>query len=202
MSDDDFLSEASPDDLQGRIAALEQQLVAQQREHKQELDELHEDIAGAVHAVISEALKEADASDTGPAPTRDDAAATWWADVATAEQWHALVEWVDALRRTYGFRDNQTIPACWPAHGGIVEELAALHRAWLRAAHEAAKTGWEPGEDLAYWHDRYLPGVLARIHHSYQCGAACTDAHHAPDPHRPPTTTDFVIVRSTGEIPF
>jgi hypothetical protein len=48
---------------------------------------------------------------------------------------------------------------CWPAHPAVVEELDWLYWDW---------TGWTTAadgrsRDAADWHDRWLPGVLARV---------------------------------------
>ena len=37
----------------------------------------------------------------------------------------ALTAWVDWISDRYQL-DHRTIPACWPAHGALVEELTAL----------------------------------------------------------------------------
>ena len=58
----------------------------------------------------------------------------------------ALTTWVTWLADRYGL-DHRTVPLCWPQHGALVEELAALHGAWNAAyaqtAGAAAPLDWQ-----------------------------------------------------------
>ena len=79
-----------------------------------------------------------------------------WAARATGKDWDTLIDWVDRLNTDYSLLGDFTIPPCWPAHPGVVEELAGLHRSWTRAMINdqlGKKTG---GNDLTAWHDRWL----------------------------------------------
>ena len=49
---------------------------------------------------------------------------TFWADRATPADWQQLSDWVDALQVRYGVLGDYDIDPCWPAHPGVVEELA------------------------------------------------------------------------------
>ncbi len=102
-----------------------------------------------------------------------------WADRATAKDWASLVDWVDRLIRDYSLLGDYTVPACWPAHPGVVEELAGLHRSWTRALINdqlAKKTG---GNDLTAWHDRWLWPALRRLKAGHYRTTNCRDRHQA-----------------------
>lgn len=81
--------------------------------------------------------------ETYPTPqSADDQAA----QVERATQaWERLIDWVDWLVATY--RLTTVIPACWPEHPAVVEELVALRVAWVGAWNDAANTdaptGWQ-----------------------------------------------------------
>ena len=96
-----------------------------------------------------------------------------------AKAWTALTEWVDELVDRYAL--DETIPACWYAHGAMVEELHALHVAWL-AAYATRST--VPTPDRAGWHE-LLDRVLIRIRGWDRHG--CTGGTHRPDQPLAPT---------------
>jgi hypothetical protein len=62
-----------------------------------------------------------------------------------AEALRQLRHWVDWLTGRYGL-DHRTVPACWAEHGGLVEELSALHDVWVasydQTATPLAPLGW------------------------------------------------------------
>ena len=93
-----------------------------------------------------------------------------WGQRATVEDWHTLVEWVDWLSATYDTINARRIAPCWPVHGGLVHELAAVRSAWLSCAATP-----EPDDALAYWHDRLLWPLLMRLD-CYRI-SACLDGH-------------------------
>lgn len=95
-----------------------------------------------------------------------------WAATASVEDWRDVVSWVDWLTITYDLMPSRAVLPCWPLHGAVVHELAALRSAWLHAAATA-----EPSDSLAYWHDRLLAPCLARLHSDYQM-RNCTERHH------------------------
>lgn len=134
----------------------------------------------------------------GEAEEDDDSGLTGWADSATAQEWAGLVAWVDWLSATYQLGDLG-VRSCWPAHGAAIEELAGLKMAWEYAIGACAEKDWVGVEALAYWHDRYLPGVLGRlmVMHGLR---SCKRQHEEGTP---PLVTDtsFVVIRATGEVP-
>lgn len=94
--------------------------------------------------------------------------APWWV-VDEAEGRAMLTElrkWVETfLRRHYpGYAAR--LPRCWANHSEAVWELSTLRAEWERIYAAA------DNRDLAgalVWHDRWLPGVLARLAGSITC---------------------------------
>jgi hypothetical protein len=67
------------------------------------------------------------------------------------------------------------VPACWMHHPDLVAELSWLCQMWISIYRTPA--GWSRVGD---WHDRYLPGVLARIGTS--TARVCLKQAHKPVP--------------------
>jgi len=101
-----------------------------------------------------------------------------WAARATRKDWDALIDWVDELNASYSLLGDYTIPRCWPAHPGVVEELAGLWRSWTRALinDELAKNNG--ANDLTAWHDRWLWPCLRRMKAGHYRNTNCRDRHH------------------------
>lgn len=70
-------------------------------------------------------------------------------DEAKAE-WAQLGQWVHWLVNRYQLTMSQ-VPACWPAHGALVEELSALRTAWV-ASYEADTRSPIAGIE---WHQQF-----------------------------------------------
>ncbi len=163
--------------------------------------DLEERITGVEAAVINAiadltrrvaALEPPDFKDTNPRPQR-------FADRADTDAWTGLVDWVDDLNRGYSISPDYEILPCWPAHPGIVEELAALHSAWIFATIADSKNGphrAEPAEgqkparperpakggpEYAVWHDRALWPFLDRIRDNRYRIHMCTRTNHVPE---------------------
>jgi len=66
-----------------------------------------------------------------------------------------LAQWVAGVYLRY---PDANLPDCWLWHPEIVEELLWLHQAWLAAYADGARV-----TAAADWHDRYRPGVIARL---------------------------------------
>jgi hypothetical protein len=62
-----------------------------------------------------------------------------------SQAWRRLAEWVDWMVGVY--RLTMVIPACWPEHPAIVEELVSLRVSWVGAWNDAASpdapAGWQ-----------------------------------------------------------
>ncbi|MBN9632247.1 MAG: hypothetical protein J0I18_16840 [Actinobacteria bacterium] len=59
-----------------------------------------------------------------------------------AEAWEKLADWVGWLYRRYPLPDD-VIRNCWYRHGGVVEELSALHACW-QASFDESDSGYGP----------------------------------------------------------
>ena len=101
-----------------------------------------------------------------------------WAARATRKDWDQLVVWVDELNADYSLLGDYTIPPCWPAHPGVVEDLAGLHHAW-RIAVINDELGKDTGSNnLTAWHDRWLWPCLRRMKSGRYRTTNCRDRHH------------------------
>jgi hypothetical protein len=97
--------------------------------------------------------------------------APWWR-VGEAEGKAMLAElrgWVETFLRPNYPGYAARLPRCWSSHGEAVWEISTLRAEWERVYAD------EDNRDLAgalAWHDRYLPGVLARLAESVKCDEA------------------------------
>lgn len=115
-----------------------------------------------------------------------------WAASATRKDWDTLVGWVDELNASYSLLGEYTVPPCWPAHPGVVEDLAGVHHAWKIAVinDELAKNNG--ANDLTAWHDRWLWPCLRRMKSGHYRTTNCRDRHQ---PERPPAQpTDLLLI--------
>ena len=103
-----------------------------------------------------------------------------WAARATPKEWKELIDWVDELNSDYSLLSDYTIPPCWPAHPGVVEELAGLWRSWIHAAINDARAKKQGSSDLTAWHDRWLWPCLERIKTTHYGTTNCRQSHQ-PD---------------------
>ncbi|GHF44156.1 hypothetical protein GCM10010218_26840 [Streptomyces mashuensis] len=135
--------------------------------------------------VVAELIERLPAGEA--APSADGAAKEClpWSLRASAQDWQDLAGWVDWLGRHYAPQLHLRIWPCWPQHGGVVEELAALHSAW-RAAAEADADPAGAGSEMAYWHQMWLWPTVERIRQNYMFRECETG--HSPD--RPGRATD------------
>jgi hypothetical protein len=144
-------------------------------------------IAGQAQAVAEAAglasevtrLSEAIARAAGPAageypPSGHPRTPVWAAmdDELYVDSLRDLARWVAEILLARYPHARVALPPCWPAHPAAVEELDWLYWDW---------TCWSSdpegrSRDAADWHDRWLPGVLARI--GPQLAACTTDRGH------------------------
>ncbi|WP_424892940.1 hypothetical protein [Streptomyces sp. XH2] len=109
-----------------------------------------------------------------------------WSLRATEDDWRKLADWLDWLGKHYAPQLHLRIWPCWPLHGGVTEELAALHASW-RAATAADADPSREGSDLAYWHQMWLWPTIERIRQHYMF-SECEDDHSPDRPGRPTDT--------------
>jgi hypothetical protein len=107
-------------------------------------------------------------------PAATERPVNWAALDAThaAEQWSLLVDWCDWLRDRYQLQEQ--LPACWYAHGPLVEEVSALRTAWVGAYLDPQARLDEP----ARWHEQ-LHSTLERLRDWDRLG--CADGTHRSD---------------------
>src|ERR1700761_4222269 len=85
-----------------------------------------------------------------------------WAALNHDEYGHAPCDLASGLTGVLFRRYPATaaaVPPCWPGHPAVVEELDWLFWDWTSWALDPDARS----RDAADWHDRWLPGVLARI---------------------------------------
>lgn len=185
MSDAELTADTTPaalSELDSRVEQIERLLARLVKAFNTHRETTGEEIQATATALADLQRMLTSAVDS---PTVDGPGVTPWTERATAQQWHDLATWVDWLCQTYEFRAEVQIYSCWPAHLGIVEELAALWDAWRDAAGRSAVDGAPPGDNdaLAFWHDRYLAPCVHRLHaiysfkecrHQHESGASAT----------------------------
>jgi len=111
--------------------------------------------------------------------------AIWWPDLPAGEERTAALRllgaWIDeVLRGHYPELFNDSLQACWYRHDDVLGELTALHAAWYAAYRGKAA----PATAAIEWHDRWLPGCMAR------CKAAINTRACDKDGHQPPPGTE------------
>ena len=95
--------------------------------------------------------------------------APYWAGLSREDfdaQLGELGHWVESFFRVHYPGYAARLPRCWAAHGEAVWELSTLAAEWERIYAD------EENRDLASalaWHDRFLPGVLARLAATIRC---------------------------------
>jgi hypothetical protein len=122
--------------------------------------------------------------------------------------WTAMnrAEYVSALRDLAGWVTGilfprypataAVLPPCWPAHPAVVEELDWLYWDWTAWATDSDARS----RDAADWHDRWLPGVLARIRP--QLAACGQQGRHENLTTRRPIPADLRVAGQSPEAAF
>jgi hypothetical protein len=87
----------------------------------------------------------------------------WALNSLTESQAREVLEQLDRFvthyNSTYAVRDVELILGCWPAHPGLVHELASLYGSWV----VAFQSGLSSADLTSIWHDRWLPGFQHRL---------------------------------------
>jgi hypothetical protein len=115
-----------------------------------------------------------------------------WAARADTDDWTDLMDWVDGLTADYSLFGDYPILPCWPAHPGVVEELAALRRAWVVATITDTVAGPAGNGSLTAWHDQWLWPCLERVKAGHYTISSCRQHHEPGRAHR--ALTDRFIV--------
>lgn len=156
-----------------------------------ELTEVRETVDELVKVVDQLVAKE---QEDPPPPMR-------WAARATADDWARLVAWVDGVRLSLSLTDKAgRIQPCWPAHPGVVEELAALRAAWIRAVIAVAKSTKTGTADYIAFYDRWFWPCLARLDGAGYRITNCRGGHR-PEPAPAVAPTDKSLVPPPGKRP-
>lgn len=74
-------------------------------------------------------------------------------DTDAPQVWNELRDWVTWFTHRYNLPIRK-IPPCWYKHGALVEELAALHTAWL-VSYDSLDAGYGP----IGWHERLAVAI-------------------------------------------
>ena len=103
--------------------------------------------------------------------------AIWWPDVPAGPErtaaLHLLRTWVDdVLRGHHPGLVTDSLQARWYRHEDVLDELTALHAAYRGTA--------APATAAIEWHDRWLPGCLARCKAAIKARPCDQDGHQSP----------------------
>ena len=90
-------------------------------------------------------------------------------DATTAWEW--LIDWVDWFVTRYQLAEE--LPACWPYHGSLIEELAALAAGWYAAYDNKAAA-----DAPIVWHER-LARARTRLR-DWDDSTRCRNGTHTP----------------------
>lgn len=184
-----------------RVDTHEDQILDTLESLAAELDALRDDIDGSATARPTvtrkrpgDAAAPDSAADGGgdepPTPRR-------WAARATPEDWDTLVDWVDQLRTGYSLTGDYVVQPCWPGHPGVVEELAALHQAWIEAALTDEQSSSAGSSGLVAWHDRWLWPTLQRLRSTGYRITNCRQQHLPEDTILAKASSRTLIPRAT-----
>ena len=146
---------------------------------------------------IIDALEELARADGDVAASEELTPCIAWVEQASEDDWAHLMDWADWLAQTYDATAHSLFP-CWPRHPGIVEDLAGLKLSWEHATSTAADSQWSRTEALAYWHDRYLTGFIARLT-QFHGSKGCSTRHEERRARPMETDRDAAVVYATGE---
>ena len=93
-----------------------------------------------------------------------------------AERLDQLTQWLEWANATFlparTPSRSRPVPDCWRNHPGVVEELLALHAAWV-----AAYTTTDPNDTMIAWHDRWVEPCMTRVYSTYAL-SSCLETGH------------------------
>jgi hypothetical protein len=130
---------------------------------------------------LAETLAARDGTDGQAAPGAHPRIWAAMDDEQSADALRDLARWVAQIVLRRYPHAGEVLPPCWPAHPCAVEELDWLYWSWVEwaTAGTAARS-----RDAADWHDRWLPGVLARLG-PHLAGCVTSGQHVRPEYRRP-----------------
>lgn len=117
----------------------------------------------------------------------DEPLAPYWLGLSREE--HAarlgqLRAWVEQVGLVQYGGYFAKLPPCWPSHPEAVIELSTLMTEWVRIYGDPDN---RPLQDALVWHDKWLPGVLARLSAAIKCDVSgCRLAKSSPWERSPP----------------
>lgn len=106
--------------------------------------------------------------------------AIWWPDLPAGRERTAALRllgaWVDdVLRGHHPELVQDSLQACWYRHADVLDELTALQAAW----HAAYRANAAPATAAIEWHDRWLPGCMARCKAAIKARPCDRDGHQS-----------------------
>ncbi len=106
--------------------------------------------------------------------------AIWWPDLPAGEERTAALRllgaWIDeVLRGHHPELVQDSLQACWYRHDDVLDELTALRAAW----HAAYRGKAAPATAAIEWHDRWLPGCMARCKAAIKARPCDKDGHQS-----------------------
>jgi hypothetical protein len=155
--------------LDRRLGALGQD-VTTQRHAVAELETRLDDLTTLVRKL----------AERQPAETRGERA-IWWPDLPPGQERAAALRllraWVDdVLRGHHPELVNDSLRPCWDRHEDVVDDLTALQAAW----HAAYRGKAAPATAAIEWHERWLPGSMARCKAAIKARRCDTGGHQSP----------------------
>lgn len=132
---------------------------------------------------VTEQINQQAETDINPRP---------WIDRASPAQWAELIGWVDWMQARYGVLPEFDIAPCWPAHTGIVEELAGLFHSWKRAQIADQQADTTGSNDLIGWHDRWFWPLRQRAKNGHYRTTNCKEGHKAERITAKPTDRQYL----------
>jgi uncharacterized protein YoxC len=175
------------DELENHLDDTTTQQLDENERLDRRLDALGQDVQTQRQAVAGLGTRLDDLTTLVREPAERQAAQTrgeraiWWPDLPAGQERAAaqrlLRAWVDeVLRGHHPELAQDSLQACWYRHDDVLDELTALHAAW----HAAYRGKAAPATAAIEWHDRWLPGCMARCKAAIKARPCDTDGHQSP----------------------